>query len=263
MRMTNPSSSSKPADKAPGTTPEPPPGRPAHPDRPLPLAVLISGSGTNLQAIIDAIAGRRLPAEIRVVISNRPDAYGLVRARRAGIPTEVLQPRDYPNRTEYDRALQACIDRYRPGLVVLAGFMRILSPEFVHHYDGRLMNIHPSLLPEFTGLQTHRRALAAGVAEHGASVHFVTEELDGGPVIIQARVPVLPGDDHESLARRVQRQEHRIYPLAIRWFAEGRLRKRGDTIYLDGAALTRPVDYADIEGSGTDTGTRAAPDPDT
>jgi phosphoribosylglycinamide formyltransferase-1 len=208
---------------------------------PLGLVVLISGRGSNLQAIMEAIARGALPAEIRAVISNRPDAYGLERARQAGIPTEVLDHEEYPTRLEYDRALAALIDRYAPDLVVLAGFMRILSPKFVAHYRGRALNIHPSLLPAFPGLDTHRRALQAGLREHGASVHFVTEEVDGGPVLIQARVPVLPNDTPESLADRVLEKEHLIYPTAIRWYAQGRVRLEGDTIYLDDKPLDTPL----------------------
>lgn len=215
---------------------------PRRPER-LPLVVLISGTGTNLQAIIDAIRNNGLPAEVRAVISNRASARGLERARSAGIATEVLEHRGYPDRTGYDQALMECIDRYRPGLVVLAGFMRILTPEFVRHYNGRILNIHPSLLPDFPGLHTHDRALAAGVTEHGVSVHFVTEQLDGGPVIIQARVDVRPDDDAETLARRVQEKEHVIYPLVVRWVAEGRLAKRDDAILFDGRPLERPLEY--------------------
>lgn len=214
---------------------------------PLPIVVLISGQGSNLQAIMDAIATGEVPAEIRAVISNRANAYGLERARRAGIPTEVLDHRDYPNRAAYDAALQACIDRYRPALVVLAGFMRILSPTFVAHYAGRLLNIHPSLLPDFTGLDTHRRALAAGVKAHGASIHFVTAELDSGPVILQGRVPVVANDDAETLAAKVHAIEHRLYPLAVRWFAEGRLRMAGDRVIFDDRPLEKPLDLAEVE----------------
>ena len=205
----------------------------------LPLVVLISGGGTNLQAVIDA-AQDDLPVEIRAVISNRADAYGLERARKAGIHTEVLEHKGYPDRDAYDAALTALIDRFEPGLVVLAGFMRILTPGFVRHYHGRLLNIHPSLLPQYRGLDTHARALNDGEAEHGASVHFVTPDLDAGPLIVQARVPVEPGDTAERLAARVLEQEHRIYPLAIRWFAEDRLRLEGDTVYLDGEPVTQP-----------------------
>jgi phosphoribosylglycinamide formyltransferase-1 len=185
----------------------------------LPVVVLISGSGSNLQAIIDA----DLPITIRAVISNRADAYGLTRAEQAGIPTAVLDHKAYPDRESYDAALQALIDSYRPGLLVLAGFMRILSDGFVRHYEGRMINIHPSLLPKYRGLDTHARAIAAGDAEAGCSVHFVTPELDSGPIIIQARVTIRDGDTPETLAARVLEQEHRIYPEAIRKFAEGEL----------------------------------------
>ncbi len=168
------------------------------------------------------IAG--LPIEIRAVISNQAEAFGLTRAERAGIATEVLNHRDFSEREQYDQALFALIDGYQPGLVALAGFMRILTPAFVRHYVGRMFNIHPSLLPKFRGLHTHQRALDAGERLHGASVHFVTEELDGGPLIVQAQVPVLPGDDAERLGARVLQREHQIYPLAIQWFAQRRLR---------------------------------------
>ena len=211
-----------------------------HQDK-LPLVVLVSGRGSNLQAILDGTLDGSLPAEIRAVISDRADAYALTRAALAGVPTRVLPSRDYPDRDAYDAALRMLIDAFRPKLVVLAGFMRILSPVFVEHYRGRLLNIHPSLLPAFRGLHTHRRALEAGVTEHGASVHFVTEELDGGPVILQAKVPVLPGDDPETLAARVLEQEHRIYPEVVRWFAQGRLELRDGRVRLDGRALDAPV----------------------
>jgi len=201
------------------------------------LVVLISGNGSNLQAIIDAIAAGEIPAEIRAVISNNPDAYGLERARRAGIPTAVVDHRDYPDRERYDQALRAVIDRYAPDLVVLAGFMRILTPAFVEHYAGRMLNIHPSLLPRYQGLDTHRRVLEAGDAIHGVSVHFVTPELDSGPIVLQAEVPVEPGDSEEDLARKVHAEEHVIYPRVIRWFAEGRLRLDGDRVLLDGRPL--------------------------
>lgn len=208
---------------------------------PLSLVVLISGNGSNLQALLDAIARGDVPARVRAVVSNRAEAYGLQRAEQAGIPHHVLSHRDFPDRASYDAALQALIDRYRPGLVVLAGFMRILTAEFVNHYAGRLMNIHPSLLPAYQGLDTHRRALADGVKEHGASVHFVTEELDGGPVIIQGRVAVDPGDSAETLAEKVHGVEHRIYPLAVAWFAQGRLRLDGEGVSMDGRPLAEPI----------------------
>ncbi len=200
----------------------------------LPIAVLISGSGSNLQAIIDAIEHHGLPVEIRVVISNREEAYGLERARQAGIATAVLPAKGFADREAYDTALRRLIDEYAPELVVLAGFMRILSDGFVRHYEGRMINIHPSLLPRYRGLDTHARCIAAGDAEHGATVHFVTPELDAGPIIIQGRVPVREGDTPDSLAARVLEQEHCIYPQAIRWFAEGRLALRAGRAWLDG-----------------------------
>ncbi len=207
---------------------------------PLAVVVLISGGGTNLQAIIDG-SFSDLPISLKAVISNEPDAYGLERARQAGIATGVLSHRDYADRESYDAALADLIDEHEPGLVVLAGFMRILTPDFVRHYSGRLFNIHPSLLPRYRGLHTHARVLEAGETEHGATVHFVTEELDGGPLIIQARVPVLPDDDSDSLAQRVLEKEHIIYPTAIRWFAEGRLRLDDGMVTLDGNPLPAPV----------------------
>ena len=207
----------------------------------LPIVVLISGGGSNLQAIIDAAERGELPVEIRAVISNRPDAGGLERAHGCGIETWVIDHRKFPDRESFDHALQRVIDSFEPQLVVLAGFMRILTPEFVEHFLGRMFNIHPSLLPEYRGLHTHRRVLEANGNRHGASVHFVTSELDGGPVIIQAEVPVLPGDDPDTLAARVLVQEHRIYPQAIRWFAEGRLELKNGVPHLDGKPLETPV----------------------
>ncbi len=174
---------------------------------------------------------------IVAVISNRADAYGLERARAAGIPTRVLSHRDYADREAFDSALVEAVDAYGPDLVVLAGFMRILTAGFVCHYRGRLLNIHPSLLPRHKGLDTHRRALEAGDPEHGCSVHFVTEELDGGPVALQAGVPIAPGESLDALVERVHQQEHLIYPLAVRWFAEGRLRLAEQGAMLDGQLL--------------------------
>lgn len=201
------------------------------------VVVLISGSGSNLQALIDSIASEGGPARIAAVISNRADAYGLVRAQNAGIPTRVLDHKQFDGREAFDAALVEAIDGFDPQLVVLAGFMRILTGGFVRHYEGRLLNIHPSLLPKYKGLHTHQRALEAGDAEHGCSVHFVTEELDGGPLVVQAVVPVESGDTPESLAQRVHAEEHRIYPLAMRWFAEGRLRLGATGARLDGEEL--------------------------
>lgn len=213
-------------------------GRPAA----LPIVVLISGNGSNLQAIIDAIARGDIHAEVRAVISNRPDAFGLERARRAGILAETVDHRRYAGREAFDAALQGVIDAYRPALVVLAGFMRILTPAFVQRYRGRLLNVHPSLLPEFRGLHTHRRALAAGVRQHGVSIHFVTDELDGGPVVIQQAIPVLPDDDETRLAARVQAEEHRLYPKVIGWFAAGRLKLDDDNhVTFDGVARAAPL----------------------
>jgi phosphoribosylglycinamide formyltransferase-1 len=210
-------------------------------DHKLPIVVLISGNGSNLQALMDAVAHEALPVEIRAVISNRANAEGLARARRAGITTHTLEHGSYPDRDSFDAALMKIIDGHRPELVVLAGFMRILTQGFVEHYSGRLINIHPSLLPELPGLDTHRRAIEAGKSEHGASVHFVTPQVDGGPVILQARVALEPGDTPESLNSRVLSREHIIYPLVLRWFAEGRLRLLGNQVILDGAALSRPL----------------------
>ena len=213
----------------------------------LPIVILISGRGSNMQAILDAATHGELPVDIRAVISNRPDAAGLATAAAAGVPTEVIDHREHADRDAYDRALQAAIDRHAPALVVLAGFMRILTPAFVRHYAGRLINIHPSLLPAFRGLRTHERALAEGAAEHGASVHFVTEELDGGPVIAQAAVPVLPDDAADTLAARVLEAEHRLYPTVVGWFAAGRLAYRDGNVYLDGQALRAPC-RLDVRG---------------
>jgi len=198
------------------------------------IVVLISGRGSNLQALIDAVHANLLPGEIRAVISNNGGAPGLVRAQRAGIPAHVVNHRDFASRDQFDRTLMQRIDAYQPKLVVLAGFLRILGRDFINHYAGWLLNIHPSLLPEFPGLNTHARALQSGASRHGASVHFVTHDMDSGPVIIQAAVPVLPGDTPDTLAERVLREEHRIYPLAIRWFLENRLSVAAGRVLLDG-----------------------------
>lgn len=213
--------------------------------QPIRMVVLISGNGSNLQAIIDAVSDDGLPAELCAVISNQPDAYGLQRAKNAGVPTHVLSHKDFPDRESFDQALQQLIDSCHPDLIVLAGFMRILTEPFVRHYEGRMLNIHPSLLPKFRGLNTHQRALQEGEQQHGATVHFVTHELDGGPAIIQAIVPVISSDTAESLAARVLAQEHKIFPLAIRWFAEGRLKLADNKTMLDGHVLQRPYQYTD------------------
>jgi phosphoribosylglycinamide formyltransferase-1 len=212
--------------------------------QPITVVVLISGNGSNLQAIIEAIRNDGLPVKVGAVISNKADAYGLTLAKRAGIPTQVLSHTDFPDRESFDRALQRAIDQYQPQLVVLAGFMRILTEFFVRHYMGRMINIHPSLLPKFRGLNTHARALQAGEKQHGATVHFVSLELDGGPAIIQAAAPVYPNDTEEALRERVLRLEHKIYPLAIRWFAEGRLTFTDQQAILDGKLLEQPLQYA-------------------
>ena len=201
------------------------------------VVVLLSGSGSNLQALIDSARAGDSPVRIRAVISNRADAYGLERARNAGIDTAVLDHKGFDGREAFDRALIEQIDAFSPHLVVLAGFMRILSGDFVRHYAGRLLNIHPSLLPKYKGLHTHQRALEAGDAEHGCNVHFVTEELDGGPLVVQAIIPVATDDTPETLAQRVHSQEHQIYPLAVSWFAAGRLRLGASGALLDGQPL--------------------------
>ncbi|WP_296268891.1 phosphoribosylglycinamide formyltransferase [Pseudomonas sp. UBA6562] len=201
------------------------------------VVVLLSGSGSNLQALIDSSRDAHSPVRVCGVVANRADAYGLQRAKAAGIPTALLEHTGFDGREAFDAALMALVDGFEPDLVILAGFMRILSGGFVRHYQGRLLNIHPSLLPRYKGLHTHQRALEAGDAEHGCSVHFVTEELDGGPLVVQAVIPVEPGDTAQSLAQRVHHQEHQIYPLAVRWFAEGRLRLGDQGALLDGLPL--------------------------
>ncbi|AZF59420.1 phosphoribosylglycinamide formyltransferase [Pseudomonas sp. R11-23-07] len=201
------------------------------------VVVLLSGTGSNLQALIDSMRTGDSPVRIAAVISNRSDAYGLQRARDAGIETRSLDHKAFDGREAFDRALIELIDAFNPKLVILAGFMRILSADFVRHYEGRLLNIHPSLLPKYKGLHTHQRALDAGDREHGCSVHFVTEELDGGPLVVQAVVPVESDDSAQTLAQRVHTQEHRIYPLAVRWFAEGRLILGEQGALLDGQLL--------------------------
>lgn len=201
------------------------------------VVVLISGSGTNLQALIDARQAGQLPIDLVAVISNRPGARGLERAEAADIPALVLDHKDFESRAAFDRALQELIDGHQPDLVVLAGFMRILTPEFTRHYEGRMLNIHPSLLPKYQGLHTHERVLEAGDKEHGVTVHFVTDELDGGPPVVQAKVPVYENDSPETLAKRVQAQEHTLYPLAVEWFAKGRLRMESGKTVLDNEPL--------------------------
>lgn len=197
------------------------------------IVILISGRGSNMEAIVRAAQAEKWPVSIAAVISNRPDVAGLEFARQHGIQTAVVANKDYATRELFDAALQAQIDRFAPDLVVLAGFMRILTATFVGHYAGRMLNIHPSLLPSFPGLATHRQALAAGVKLHGTSVHFVTPDLDHGPIVAQVAVPVLGDDTEESLAERVLQQEHIIYPRAVRWFIEGRLGLDGGRVRID------------------------------
>lgn len=206
-------------------------------------AVLISGSGTNLQSFIDKVASGTLDLGLAVVLSNKPGAAGLERARQAGIPVECVQHGDYPDRESFDAALVDTLDRYAPDLIVLAGFMRILTPVFIDHFAGRIFNIHPSLLPKYPGLDTHQRAIDAGDEWAGSTVHFATEELDGGPPIIQGRVPVLPDDTADTLATRVLAVEHRIYPEAAALFAAGRLRYKDGGAWLDGERLDQPIQY--------------------
>lgn len=198
------------------------------------VVILISGRGSNLQAIIDATRSGQIPADIKAVICNNPQALGLNVTRAANIPTEIVDHRDFAAREQFDQTLIKKIDAYQPRLVLLAGFMRLLSADFIDHYATRLLNIHPSLLPNFPGLNTHQRALQSGAKYHGASVHFVTHEMDRGPIIIQARVPIKSGDSVEILATRVLQQEHRIYPLAIRWYLEDRLSIKNGMVLLDG-----------------------------
>jgi phosphoribosylglycinamide formyltransferase-1 len=208
----------------------------------LKIVILLSGSGSNLQAFIDAINAQKLNAKIAAVISNKADAYGLQRAQQHNIPTEILSHKNFTDRESFDAGLMSLIDPYQPDLIVLAGFMRILTPAFVQHYRGRLINIHPSLLPKYPGLHTHQRAIDAGDSHGGATVHFVTEELDGGPAILQAPVAIIAGDNGEALASRVLSVEHQIYPQAAQWFAEGRIALRDHHAFLDGKLLS-PTGY--------------------
>lgn len=207
------------------------------------IVVLISGNGSNLQAIIDACKQKKINGTIRAVFSNKADAFGLERARQESIPAHALKASQFAGREAFDRELVHEIDAYAPDVVVLAGYMRILSPAFVEHFAGRLLNIHPSLLPKYPGLHTHRQVLENGDEEHGTSVHFVTDELDGGPVILQAKVPVFDGDNEDDVTERVQTQEHAIYPLVVSWFVDGRLEMRDGAAWLDGVKLP-PQGYA-------------------
>lgn len=212
---------------------------------PLPtIVVLASGTGSNLQALIDASRERDFPGEIIAVGSNRPKAFALERAAQAHIKTFVIDHTQHGSREEFDAHLMAELRRLDPDLIVLAGFMRILTEDFVRAFRGRMLNVHPSLLPAYTGLNTHQRVLEAGDSLHGVSIHFVTEELDGGPVIAQAEVPVLAEDTPDTLAERVQQQEHLLYPIVVRWFCEGRIRLGAQDVLFDGAALAEPMKLA-------------------
>ncbi len=209
--------------------------------KPCKTAILISGSGTNLQAFIDAVASGRLLLDLAVVFSNNPQAFGLERAVKAGIPTACILHTDYPDRATFDGALIGELEAFAPELLILAGYMRILSPDFVAHYRGRILNVHPALLPLYPGLNTHQRVLDAGDRWHGSTVHFVTEELDGGPRILQGRLEVRPGETAEELARRVQTVEHRIYPEAAGWVGSGRAVFRNGQCWIDGKVTNEPI----------------------
>ena len=204
-------------------------------------AILVSGSGTNLQAFIDAVAAGSLDLDLCVVFSNNPNAFGLERAEKAGIPTACIQHGDFPDRESFDRAVIAELDRWNPELLILAGFMRILSPAFVSHYEGKILNIHPALLPKYPGLNTHQRVLDAGDEWHGSTVHFVTEELDGGPRILQGRLPVDPEESAEELQHRVQAIEHKIYPQAAGLVGSGRVVFRNGQAWIDGELADEPI----------------------
>lgn len=214
----------------------------------LPVVILISGRGSNMRVIAQRAARGTLPVTVSAVISDKADAAGLATAAGMGIPTRVLSPRSFADRASYDLALARLVGEFQPGLVVLAGFMRILTVNFIAPFADRIVNIHPSLLPKYRGLHTHQRAIDAKDECHGVSVHFVTEELDGGPVILQACVAVRPEDTETSLSARVQQQEHSIYPQAIEWFAQGRLQLRDERAWLDGKPLAAPV-MVDARGS--------------
>ncbi|HSI52200.1 MAG TPA: phosphoribosylglycinamide formyltransferase [Ideonella sp.] len=201
------------------------------------IVILLSGRGSNMQAVVESCAAEGWPAQVAAVVSNRPDAGGIAWAAERGIATAVVDHRGFDGREAFDTELARVIDGFQPDLLLLAGFMRILGNGFVRHYEGRMLNVHPSLLPAFTGLHTHRRAIAQGCKLAGATVHFVTPELDHGPIVAQAIVPVLPGDDEQALSERVLQQEHRLYPLAARWFVEGKLQLQDSVVrHLDGAS---------------------------
>lgn len=219
------------------------------PGAPLKLVVLISNQGSNLQAIIDAIAKQEIYARILAVVSNNPHAPGLQRAKTAGIPIAVTERADFATRKDLDLRLLQLVSDYDPGLVVLAGFMHILDDAFVKHFAGRLLNVHPSLLPKYPGLNTYSRVLAAKDSVHGCSIHFVSSQVDGGPVVARSEVPIQAGDDEISLSARVQATEHKLYPMVIGWFARGELRCRHEKIMLDGKLLGKPrtITFTDID----------------
>ena len=211
------------------------------------IVILISGRGSNMEAIINASRAEKWPGKIVAVISNRADAGGLAIASAAGIETVVLASKGQADREAYDQRLREVIDQYSPDLIVLAGFMRILTASFVQYYEGRMINIHPSLLPAFRGLNTHQRAIDAGVRIHGATVHYVSVEVDDGPIVAQAAVPVLPGDTEEVLAARVLDQEHRLYPQVVKWVLEGKVKLEGNKVHL-ASEISQPEQYALLKG---------------
>jgi phosphoribosylglycinamide formyltransferase-1 len=212
-----------------------------------PIVILISGRGSNMRALVERSHAAGAAYSVAAVISDRVDAGGLEIARHLSVAARALPQQKGTERTDYDQSLAAAIAGYSPALIVLAGFMRILSASFVERFAGRILNIHPSLLPKYVGLHTHRRALEAREAEHGVTVHFVTEQLDGGPRVLQARVPIVPGDTEATLSQRVLVQEHIIYPLAVNWFCQGRLRCEAGKAWLDGRPLNEPVQVSDLE----------------
>jgi phosphoribosylglycinamide formyltransferase-1 len=212
-----------------------------------PIVILISGRGSNMRALVESSRSESSAYAVAAVISDKPDAGGLEVAAALGIATRALPAAKGLERAAYDAALASTIEEYSPSLVALAGFMRILSPPFVARFAGKVLNIHPSLLPKYTGLHTHQRALEARETEHGVTVHFVSEQLDGGPRVLQARVPVRPGDTEAALSERVLTQEHIVYPLAVNWFCQGRLRWAAGKAWLDGQILQQPVQLADLE----------------
>jgi len=213
----------------------------------LPIVILISGRGSNMRALIERSRDGHSAYSVAAVIADRSDAGGLEIARHLNVAARALPPLKDMQRADYEGVLASAIEEYAPSLIVLAGFMRILSAQFVERFAGKILNIHPSLLPKYTGLHTHRRALEAREPEHGVTVHFVTEQLDGGPRVLQARVPIMPGDTEATLSQRVLIQEHVIYPLAVNWFCQGRLRCADGKAWLDGQLLDEPVQIADVE----------------